>query len=150
MNEVVLTHFSAEPFSVDLNMDYRIGEVVCRTGKPHGLWLSDDTDYGWAQWCTDNGFMLDHLTCRADFAVDLTDCLVLDTTSKIETLFDIYPNGRTPDDWRMDIIDWHGLSRDYKGIFISPYSYTARLQSMWYYGWDCASGCFWDLSVIKK
>jgi hypothetical protein len=25
-----------------------------------------------------------------------------------------------------------------------------RMGLMWYYGWDCASGCIWDTSVIER
>ena len=37
------------------------------------------------------------------------------------------------------------------GIIISPYQWDCRLalESGWYYGWDCSSGCIWDISCIQ-
>lgn len=45
-------------------------------------------------------------------------------------------------------IDWRAVARDYQGIEINPYLWARRLSSDWYYGWDVASGCIWDISAI--
>ena len=48
-------------------------------------------------------------------------------------------------------IDWPRLYELYDGIIISPYLYERRLgDTVWYYGWDCASGCIWNVEVIKS
>lgn len=56
-----------------------------------------------------------------------------------------------------DGIRWHELTRKYHGIVITPYIWEERLGDlMWYYGWDCASGCIWNpraiasISVVKE
>jgi len=50
-----------------------------------------------------------------------------------------------------DYVDWEKISRQYSGIEINPYLWRRRLQGgMWYYGWDCASGCVWNESAIKE
>ena len=42
-------------------------------------------------------------------------------------------------------IDWKKVQDDgWAGIQICPYRGEARYSSMWYYGWDVASGCIWD------
>ena len=49
-------------------------------------------------------------------------------------------------------INWRTVAEQYQGIVINPYLWERRLDgpvSDWYYGWDCASGCFWDLSSIQ-
>jgi hypothetical protein len=46
-------------------------------------------------------------------------------------------------------IDWKKVAGKYGGIEINPYQSEARYQYMWYYGWDIASGCVWNLSRIK-
>jgi hypothetical protein len=47
-------------------------------------------------------------------------------------------------------IDWNKVSKSYKGIQINYYSNKHRLDMLWYYGWDCESGCIWDISCIKN
>ncbi|RYE19920.1 MAG: hypothetical protein EOP45_11870 [Sphingobacteriaceae bacterium] len=47
-------------------------------------------------------------------------------------------------------IDWTSLATDYDGILISPYQYCMRLRYLWFGGWDCASGCIWNLSCIDS
>ena len=51
-----------------------------------------------------------------------------------------------------DQIDWAEVASKYDGIIISPYQWSLRLdmEMMWYYGWDCASGCIWNISAIKE
>ena len=33
---------------------------------------------------------------------------------------------------------------------INPYIYKARYEYMFYYGWDCASGCVWNIDSVKE
>jgi hypothetical protein len=51
---------------------------------------------------------------------------------------------------RMDYIDWPAVAEQYAGVEINPYLYQKRLESHWYYGWDCASGVLWDINVVKE
>jgi hypothetical protein len=45
-------------------------------------------------------------------------------------------------------IDWEMVCGEYDGIIISPFCWERRLEVMWYYTWDCASGCVWNLSAV--
>jgi hypothetical protein len=48
---------------------------------------------------------------------------------------------------------WNLVKEKYQGIIICPYFHNRRLMtshSQWYYGWDCASGCIWDVDCIKS
>jgi hypothetical protein len=49
-------------------------------------------------------------------------------------------------------IDWSKVAAKHQGIIIAPYCYARRLtyHTAWYYGWDCASGCIWDLKAIQS
>lgn len=53
-------------------------------------------------------------------------------------------------------IDWFQVVRNFPGIIIAPYLWERRnsnrsnWDSCWYYGWDCASGCIWDLRCIES
>ncbi len=48
-------------------------------------------------------------------------------------------------------IDWYTIGLRYDGIEINPYIWQARLDTkfLWYYGWDIASGCIWNLDKVK-
>ena len=46
-------------------------------------------------------------------------------------------------------IDWPEVMQSYAACEINPYLYKRRLESAWYYGWDCASGCVWDGTAIE-
>jgi len=54
-------------------------------------------------------------------------------------------------------IDWEAVAKRYTGIEIEPYNWERRnsgpnnnysMSMLWYYGWDCASGCVWELDAL--
>jgi hypothetical protein len=47
---------------------------------------------------------------------------------------------------------WSVISKEYDGIIISPYQWNLQFHTcfFWYHGWDCASGCVWNLDSIKE
>ena len=49
------------------------------------------------------------------------------------------------------MINWQKVAKDYDGIIIAPYIWSRRLSdhTMWYYGWDVASGCIWNIDAIR-
>ncbi len=58
-------------------------------------------------------------------------------------------------DGRTDLgihIDWQRVKSDYKGILISLYqqelSYLNGAPMFHWYRFDCACGCFWDISRL--
>lgn len=48
-------------------------------------------------------------------------------------------------------IDWSRIAAIYDGIEINPYIYQDLLDDkfLWYYGWDVASGCIWNLDNVN-
>jgi len=48
-----------------------------------------------------------------------------------------------------DMINWEEVSKNWEGIEIVPYIWTARNILNWYYPWDVASGCIWNLDGIS-
>ena len=50
---------------------------------------------------------------------------------------------------RLVYIDWRPIAERWDGIEISPYIWDARHDFIWYYGWDCASGCIWNTEKIE-
>ncbi len=139
----------------------------CRV-KPLGFWLSvedDEEDQNWKTWCEAEEFRLEGLKYR--YAVVLkkkANILHLTTTQEIldfglkfqmnnQKDFDAYliKMGREPYPYVYEI-KWEEVMKLWDGIIISPYNWECRMPSetMWYYGWDCASGCIWNLKAIKS
>lgn len=48
-------------------------------------------------------------------------------------------------------IDWPRIELKYDGIEINPYIGQSRhnIKTIWYYGWDVASGCIWNLDKVN-
>lgn len=115
--------------------------------KPSGLWLSVDDD--WRRWCTDE--QMDWISHDVPVDVDTQQCLLLDTPAALDDFTRTYQS--TPAQ-RYGVslwIDWPVVAATYPGIIIAPYQWTRRLHqdTSWYYGWDCASACIWDLSAAR-
>lgn len=152
---VVLSHFSEKEFKFNPNYAYsKEGRHFpgdrSPPMKPDGLWLSDESEFGWKEWCEDSGFRLEGLTHRADFQIDLADVCILNSVPKILEFHREY--SRRPMQRGITLIDWCRVTDRYKGILISPYSWELRLEPemIWYYGWDCASACIWDASILVE
>jgi hypothetical protein len=128
--------------------------------KPRGLWVSDEDDYGWAQWCQAESFR----RYRLRFAHDVTlrsDANVLMITDHTKLLrfhheyimpppepLRALARGRQRGAFSY-MLDWPRLARHYQGIIITPYRWEERLGYLsWYYTWDCASGVIWDTAAI--
>lgn len=144
MKDIVLTHYSAIP----------LGELerqgVCDSRpqfKPRGLWVG--VGESWKEWCEAESFNLKGFKYKYLVEVlDWVDVLVLDTEAKMHEFNREYKIGERHS---TACINWNRVVDKYKGILITPYHWSLHLhdQFLWYYCWDCASGCFWDPSIIK-
>ena len=133
--------------------------------KPYGLWISveeSEDDYSWFDWCKGEQFRLEGLQYKysVKLAKDIK-ILHLQTAQDIQN-FSIQYAANDPFDFgRSSIfnrtteyvysISWKRVKAEYDGIIISPYQWSCRLSSgtSWYYPWDCASGCIWNLDKVK-
>lgn len=151
--DVHLTHYTRQPFTLDRSRTYSQEEFG--NGKPRGLWLSDDSDHGWAEWCRSEDWNTASLAHATHFTLAPgANVLVLSTLQDILDFTEQYKGhpsftGRAQSlgsHW----IDWGRVASAHDGILITPYSWHARshLDTMWYYGWDCASACVWTLEVL--
>lgn len=117
--------------------------------KPKGLWYGfDDSWIDWVknevpEWLGDNNFELIVSTNRI-LSID-SDKELIEFTEKYAD-----KNSNIGSFINNSMIDWKKVSKDYAGIEIPIYLHNMRLSVFWYYGWDCASGCIWDTSIIKK
>lgn len=48
-------------------------------------------------------------------------------------------------------IKWADVAEVYNGILINPYIWEARYndRTMWYYSWDIASACIWNMNSVN-
>lgn len=139
-----LLHYSAEPFVFDPKHEYKEPSYGF---KPVGLWLSVAGEDDWKAWCEGEKFGLDRLKHASEVTLKPdANVLVIDTTDKL-VAFDAKFR-KTLDPLTIRNIDWPKVKELYDGLIIAPYHWSHRLDLMWYYGWDCASGVIWNLSAI--
>jgi len=123
--------------------------------KPRGLWISDEDDYGWKEWCSIHA---PNCLGKEVYSVELHNnakLLWLKTLEDIDAFTYVYK--RTGEPWDslqlMIPIDWYTVAQEYDGIIITPYQpkrYWAFNGAAWYSPWDVASGCIWKASAIKR
>lgn len=144
---MILTHFSNNDFK--FNAKRRYPKPILIEPKPKGLWLSDESDYGWHKWCTESNFSTNSMETVVDFQCDIKKWIHISTSEMLDKFAENYMQSH-PSAETLNFINWTKVRKDYSGILISPYQWKSRLgKHWWYYGWDCASACVWDLSTIK-
>lgn len=122
--------------------------------KPKGLWISDEAEEGWHEWCSaempDWAKRWTHYV-EYELAPE-ANILRLRTAQEIDAFTEKYSTNETLGAevvflarYFRNIIDWKKVAAEYDGIIITPYQWARRMNSetQWYYGWDCASGCVW-------
>lgn len=127
--------------------------------KPRRLWYGFDDS-----WLTFIKNEMPHLEGKYFYEIDINSCNVLQLkTERQIRLFgqeykvidrDLY----TMDKKLYDLvkksifkIDWKRVSNEYDGIEINPYQSEMRMDNthIWYYSWDVASGCVWNVNCLK-
>lgn len=151
-----LRHYAPAVVTLDRDAVYEQGGLDRPLGKPNGLWLSveDDPVDGWFAAVEDMGLAPERVA--VEHVVDLhpdANLLVVKDAEDLERLdamlpaLPLYPG----DDATLRVhVDWSHVIEEFDGVVIAPYRYERRLDSAygWYYGWDCASGCVWNLDAI--
>lgn len=132
--------------------------------KPCGLWYGFDGS--WAKWCAGNKFKsgkrfyevgldtsrilkIENINqfeaFEKEYVCDsIFDRIFKEMGVKVSTINPFMARAFGP-----SAIDWPRLKTQYAGIEINPWMHTKHLESIWYYGWDCASGVVWDVSAIN-
>jgi hypothetical protein len=148
-----LVHYANEKFSLEPK-EYAQSELSWQA-KPNGLWFSVEGPYDWKWWCTGENFNLENLAVSYELKLkENAKILYLETETEILEMAEKYPfKTRT---WDADSdtyqLNWNDIKKEYQGIIIPQYLWACRMSqnSCWYYGWDCASGCIWDLDCIEE
>ena len=147
-----LLHYSDKPI---------VGEIKLPAGprrsvdyKPRGLWVSVEGEYDWKWWCEAEGFRLDQLGVVQEVTLAPTaNILHLHSSEELDSFTAKYGEELYPGQHSSSLIkgiNWRKVALDYQGIIIAPYIWARRMDLMWYYGWDCASGCIWDVKAIAS
>jgi hypothetical protein len=122
--------------------------------KPNGLWYGIGPS--WIEWCLSETEWVHPFV--HEVIVNENRILKIDNIEDFEKFESEYqtPNAflegfPIPRSSRLSFyINYPKLAEKYDGIEISPYLHEKRLDSVWYYGWDCASGCIWNTNAIKE
>ena len=119
--------------------------------KPCGVWFSVEGEDDWMRWCCSEGFRLGALTFGTEIVLkDDANVLWIRTVEELDAFTREYRSREaTVMGLRSDWIDWERVIAKYDGIIIPTYLWERRMSAMWYYGWDCASGCVWNTAAIK-
>jgi hypothetical protein len=152
-----LLHYSDNPIRRVKSSPPQLTEPLGRYDKPVGLWVSVEGEHDWRWWCEAEEFgkpatQLCYEVTLADDASVLHLSTASDRLSFTrEYSFDPYL-GPLAGDTLMSShgIRWDLVAQKYDGIVIAPYNWPCRhnRKTIWYYGWDCASGCIWDARAI--
>lgn len=157
----------------DLPLEHFIENEQLSGYKPLGLWWG--VGDSWMQWCMSE---MKEWLCPYIYEIVLNEenVLRIDTIKKFEKFEEkyatvppwlkvdghdavmnlLYNNAKQQSEsksrhnFSSHYIDYAKLSKEYGGIEIPNYFWEKRMSSMWYYGWDCASGCAWDVGAIKE
>lgn len=148
-----LIHYTNEKFSLE-RREYDQNELNWHA-KPNGLWVSVEGKCDWKWWCNAESFNLENLAVSYELKLkEDANILYLSTADDIRDFSKLYHLSTRSLDSEYDSyqINWNKVKQKYQGIIISTYQWDCRLahDTYWYYGWDCACGCIWDLDCIEE
>jgi hypothetical protein len=145
-----LSHYSKTLIEkLDISRIYE-DEIPYIYRKPNGLWLSVDGEDDWKEWCLRENFCLEKLSYKYEVILKKdANVITLSNEKEISEFSQKYLHaGESIFDGNG--IDWALVKKDYQGIIITAYEFEFWSEHPWLYGWDCESGCIWDLSCIKE
>lgn len=138
-------HYSSSPLKNLRNVRQEKGGLRF---KPKGLWFSaGDGEDGWEAWCRAEGFGLDRLKHKTELTFKPSaQILKISSPGELDEFYKKYKEatayGLTPSP------NWEQVAREYDAIVIAPYLFERRFGKIWYYTWDCASGCVWNAANV--
>jgi hypothetical protein len=162
-SDLKLRHYSHTVVKLDTDYDYRPQRADDM--KPIGFWVTTPGEDDWPTWCKSEDFRLHAL--HFEHEVTLKPTANVRVIRGLDELDAFAEEHRTPFDeyhwsdamgwsqyaqdgyYRRNYLDWTRIKQHYDGVIITPYLW-ARRDLMWYYGWDVASGCIWNLDAIQS
>jgi hypothetical protein len=147
-----LRHYSGDAVVLDRSRAYPQEEPRMYT-KPVGFWVSVLGEQDWPSWCREEytwaRLDVEHVvTLRPSAEILLLDSIeLLDAFTKT---YGIVTHRKYSGGAYSEVsIDWPRVSSEYDGIVVAPYQWERRMGLDWYYTWDVASGCIWNLEAIE-
>ena len=134
-------HYSCKIIEYLDNMNYKQNIGF----KPTGLWYSIEGD--WEIWCRNNNFRTNDLKYK--YLIDF-DILKIINIFNEKNLIDFHNEFKIKTSIYFDNVNWLEVSQKYSGFEISNFPNKIRNNFNWLYGWDCSSGCIWDINIIKS
>ena len=127
--------------------------------KPIAFWVSDESDFGWSDWCKEEHSFLNTLAYRRRVTLDMANprVKVIRTSIAMRKFHELYSVGMSTSAWPDPLVDcrliqWRRVAEDYDALIITPYLRQLRdslqMECWWYYSWDCASGAIWHPRVV--
>jgi len=137
--------------SYDPNRTYLQREYPGTFTKPVGFWVSVKGEGDWIDYLDTVDY---HDDVHYEHSVSLTkdaDILYLNDYQDMVAFQEIFGVVKDTHYGYQDLrIDWLLVTQHYAGIIIPTFDGQARRDLDWYFNWDCASGCIWDLSAISS
>jgi hypothetical protein len=146
---MTLEHYSPEQFTFDSAREYKPRRS---NFKPTGFWFSIKGEHGWPDHCIQDQWNLEGLKFRYEVKItESANILHISTAAELlafdrEYGYESYPG----EGYSSRAIEWSKITEKYDGIIISPYQWSLRMEPFWYYSWDVASGCVWNLEAIES
>lgn len=113
--------------------------------KPDGLWYACGSD--WLRWFS---VEMPHLFERYEYLylldLDKSRMKLIQTEAQLIELHAAYSSQRG----EFTLIDWPRIARDYGGFELCPMHWNHFEDMDWLLHWNVASGCIWDIDVIKN
>lgn len=144
-----LAHYSMNYKMMPVNRQ----QSVYPNMKPNGIWVSDDeANRIWPEVVLSRKMNRKHLNYR--HRVMLSKGANIKYIHTIEQLDQFTLDFEAGLPWNRKgsfAIRWNLVAEHYQGIIITPYLLLRRYNPMtnWYWPWDCAGGCIWDVSAIE-
>ncbi len=118
--------------------------------KPYGLWYGIDNS--WKDWCkSEMPEQFELYKYLYELKINISKILQIRTLSGLRRFANKYKVMIDESNF-ISIINWFKVSKEYYGIEINPHLWRSMFNTnyIWYYGWDCASGCIWNKKAIKN
>ncbi|MFE2998709.1 hypothetical protein ACFXG4_27365 [Nocardia sp. NPDC059246] len=150
-----LMHYQEEPLTLDRSRVYTQRDRGIFT-KPVGFWVSVEGDTDWPTWCRSQEFRVDTLAVAHEVRLrESANIRIVTSVAEIDRFHDEFA---APSDFNIRMgygksywgIDWPTVVQRYDGVIITPHLWERHHSLDWYYGWDCASGCIWNLDAIES
>lgn len=143
---------SRKPITLNTNKVYTQPSAMVAFEKPQGLWYGFGN--AWIKWVRSE---MPEWEGNYLYEVDLggSNILVLKTVGDMISFYKRFSGGKKKGymsgfGGAYDIpIQWDNVSKKYDGIEIPKYFNSLRMVMTWYYGWDIASGCIWNLKNVS-